>query len=70
MANAMWLNVFPCSKVESLAAPSSDHYPILLVRDPKGNVQRIQRQFKFENTWLVEPEFDLLDEIADIIKDK
>jgi hypothetical protein len=34
LVNNDWFNLFPTAILENLAAPSSDHYPILLNRSP------------------------------------
>ncbi|CAJ2647159.1 unnamed protein product [Trifolium pratense] len=56
LATENWHILFPNAIVENLPAPASDHYPILLVREPDSRLQRGQSRFKFENAWLVDPE--------------
>ena len=41
--------------MENLVAPTADHYPILLTREPVTRVWVPKRTFKFENAWCVEP---------------
>ncbi|PNX77146.1 endonuclease/exonuclease/phosphatase family protein, partial [Trifolium pratense] len=57
LANEAWSQLFPNVILENLAAPASDHYPILLVRQPESRGRGFQSRFKFENAWLVDPEF-------------
>ncbi|PNX96248.1 endonuclease/exonuclease/phosphatase family protein, partial [Trifolium pratense] len=58
LANGSWFQMFPYAKVENLVAPASDHYPILLDRDPAVRSCRPQRKFKFENAWCLESGLD------------
>ncbi|PNX81081.1 hypothetical protein L195_g037096, partial [Trifolium pratense] len=58
LANDAWFHKFPNAVLENLPAPASDHYPILLVREPESRTRRARSRFKFENAWLVEPEFN------------
>ncbi|CAJ2669983.1 unnamed protein product [Trifolium pratense] len=58
LANGSWFQMFPYAKVENLVAPASDHYPILLDRDPAIRSCRPQRKFKFENAWCLESGLD------------
>jgi len=55
LANASWFQLFPNAKVKNLVAPASDHYLILLTREPITRVWVPKRTFKFENAWCVEP---------------
>jgi len=55
LANGTWFQLFPNAKVENLVALASDHYPILLTREPVTRVWVPKRTFKFENAWCVEP---------------
>ncbi|CAJ2628079.1 unnamed protein product [Trifolium pratense] len=57
LANDAWFQKFPTAILENLPAPASDHYPILLVREPENRISRIRSRFKFENAWLVDPDF-------------
>jgi hypothetical protein len=57
LANEAWSNLFPNAILENLSAPASDHYPILLVRQPGSRGRGFQSKFKFENAWLVDPNF-------------
>jgi len=45
LANNLWFNLFPNASVETLVAPASDHYPILLQRTPKLRPHYHQRNF-------------------------
>ncbi|GAU38731.1 hypothetical protein TSUD_208420 [Trifolium subterraneum] len=58
MANDIWCNMFQYATVECLTTTASDHYPLLLECDPKPIQHRHLKQFKFENAWFAEPEFD------------
>ncbi|CAJ2655005.1 unnamed protein product [Trifolium pratense] len=58
LANEAWFQLFPNAKLENLVAPASDHYPILLDRDPIIRSCRARRKFKFENAWCIETELD------------
>jgi hypothetical protein len=58
LANDAWFQLFPHAKVDNLVAPASDHYPILLDRNPIVRYGRPHRKFKFENAWRLEAEFD------------
>jgi len=55
LANASWFQLFPNAKLENLVAPTSDHYLILLTREPATRVWVPKKTFKFENAWCVEP---------------
>nr|ABD33242.1 Hemopexin, related [Medicago truncatula] len=56
LANNSWLNLFPEATVETLVAPASDHYPILLNRTvPHPHLNK--RHFRYENAWHLEPGF-------------
>lgn len=59
LANKKWFDIFPNGRLECLATTSSDHYPLLLecIPEPKGRIR--YRNFHFENSWLIEPEFTL-----------
>ena len=58
LANSGWFNIFPDASLENLVAPASDHYPILLRRHLKVRPTYVQRRFRFENSWKLEPGFD------------
>jgi hypothetical protein len=58
MANDIWCNMFQYATVECLTTTASDHYPLLLECDPKPIQHRHLKQFKFENAWFAESEFD------------
>uniref|UniRef100_A0ACD5U719 Uncharacterized protein n=1 Tax=Avena sativa TaxID=4498 RepID=A0ACD5U719_AVESA len=57
LANAEWCDAYPVSNVYNmpLIHSFSDHAAILLSTD--GHVRRIKKQFKFENWWLKERDF-------------
>jgi len=63
LANNAWVELFPSAKLENLAAPASDHYPILLDHSPVIRPPRAQRSFRFENSGKLEPGFN------DMLKD-
>ncbi|MCI22415.1 endonuclease/exonuclease/phosphatase family protein, partial [Trifolium medium] len=57
MASTSWLHLFPHVRLSNLLASHSDHSPILLhckptIRSP------INRSFRFENSWLKEPDLE------------
>ncbi|GAU37567.1 hypothetical protein TSUD_154000 [Trifolium subterraneum] len=56
LATENWHLLFPNAILENLSAPASDHYPIMLVREPDSRCRRSHSIFKFENAWLVDPE--------------
>lgn len=45
LANAMWFDLFPNVVLENLVAPASDHYPIMLSRNPVPRPQFHKRNF-------------------------
>ncbi|WJX95853.1 hypothetical protein P8452_77122 [Trifolium repens] len=49
--------MFPNAIIENLPVPGSDHYPIMLIKEPGPRSGRSQTRFKFENAWLVDPVF-------------
>jgi len=57
LATDTWSNLFPNAILENLPAPSSDHCPIMLLCDPGIRGRRMQSRFKFENAWLLDPNF-------------
>lgn len=57
LANTGWFNIFPTTTLENLAAPSSDHYPILLNSCPVQRPYLHKRSFRYENAWYPEPGF-------------
>jgi hypothetical protein len=57
LASETWHNYFPHAVLENLPAPASDHYPILLIREPGPRNRHRQSRFKFENAWLADPDF-------------
>jgi len=63
LANEAWMQLFPHVRLENLAAPSSDHFPILLDKTPVVRPTRVKRTFKFENAWRIE------DGVNEVVKD-
>jgi exonuclease III len=57
LATDAWQNHFPGAVLENLPAPSSDHYPIMLLCEPCVRQTRNHSRFKFENAWLIDPDF-------------
>jgi hypothetical protein len=57
MANDSWFDKFQNAKLECLTTTSSDHYPLWLDCAPQPAPSCGLRRFRFENAWLVEPEF-------------
>jgi len=57
MTNDSWFDKFQNAKLECLTTTSSDHYPLWLDCAPQPSSSCGQRRFRFENAWLVEPEF-------------
>jgi len=57
MANNDWFNMFTATTLKCVTATASDHYPLKLECVPKLQFQRKKNQFRFENSWLVDPEF-------------
>ncbi|XP_045822393.1 uncharacterized protein LOC123915300 [Trifolium pratense] len=45
LANDAWFHKFPNAVLENLPAPASDHYPILLVREPEARTRRARSRF-------------------------
>jgi exonuclease III len=57
LANNLWFNMFPNAIVETLVAPVSDHYPILVNVAPITRSYVHKRHFRYENAWQLEPGF-------------
>lgn len=57
LANNAWFTLFPNANLENLVAPVSDHYPILLNRNPVPRPYLRHRNFRYENAWHIEPGF-------------
>ena len=57
LANNLWFNIFPNATIETLVAPASDHYPILVNVAPTPRLQVHKRHFRCENAWHLEPGF-------------
>ena len=57
LANDLWFNIFPNATVETLVAPTFDHYPILVNIAPTPRTQIHKRHFRYENVWHLEPGF-------------
>jgi hypothetical protein len=58
LANNDWFGLFQNAKLENLAAPASDHYPIFLECSPVVRPHPNRRNFRFENAWKFEPGFN------------
>ncbi|MCI17907.1 endonuclease/exonuclease/phosphatase family protein, partial [Trifolium medium] len=58
LSTEAWCQLFPNARLECLTATSSDHYPLWLACDPSSPTSISNKHFKFENAWLVEPEFE------------
>lgn len=59
MATTDWLNMHSNNSLKNLVAGYLDHTPILLETEVSSFIYR-RKQFRFENSWLVEPELELL----------
>ncbi|GAU38215.1 hypothetical protein TSUD_226360 [Trifolium subterraneum] len=57
MANTSWLQLFPQVRLTNLLASHSDHSPILLQCKPIIRTL-INHSFRFENSWLKEPDLE------------
>jgi len=57
LGNNLWFNMFPNAIVETLVAPASDHYPILVNVAPIPRPHVHKRHFRYENAWQLEPGF-------------
>jgi hypothetical protein len=57
LATDAWQRQFPDAVLENLPAPSSDHYPIMLLCEPGPRQKRNHSRFRFENALLFDPEF-------------
>jgi len=53
--NNLWFDMFPNAFVETLVAPASDHYPILVNVAPTPRPHVHKRFFRYENAWQLEP---------------
>jgi hypothetical protein len=62
MVTQAWYDIFPNCQLHNVIADRSDHYPILL-KLQEGSRRKIMREFKFENSWLLE------DDIEVVVKD-
>jgi len=51
LANSVCFHLFPAATLENLAAPSSDHYHILLNRSPLQRPHLHKHSFRYENAW-------------------
>ena len=64
MANEAWIGKFPLSRVVHLSTHASNHLPLLLqVQSFNHQRQRKEKNFKFEESWL------LLDDCEDTVKE-
>jgi len=57
LTNNLWFNMFPNATVETLVAPASDHYPILVNIAPIPRPHVPKGHFCYENVWQLEPGF-------------
>jgi hypothetical protein len=57
MANIEWCNLFTHAILECLTTTASDHYPLFLNWKQRGANNKPPKKFKFENSWLLEPNF-------------
>ncbi|PNX88188.1 hypothetical protein L195_g044290, partial [Trifolium pratense] len=57
MANIEWCNLFTHAALECLTTTASDHYPLHLSWVQRDTDNRSPKKFKFENSWLLEPNF-------------
>lgn len=57
LATDKWFDFFPTGRLECPTTTASGHYPLLLETVPKASSTNHNRQFRFENAWLIEPEF-------------
>ncbi|CAJ2632963.1 unnamed protein product [Trifolium pratense] len=57
MANIEWCNLFTHAALECLTTTASDHYPLHLSWVQRDTDNRPPKKFKFENSWLLEPNF-------------
>ena len=57
LGNNLWFDMFPNAIVETLVAPASDHYPILVNVAPTPRPHVHKRLFRYENAWQLEPGF-------------
>lgn len=59
MVSSAWMDLFPHSTLRNLMAASSDHSPILVATETHSYVFK-KRHFRFENSWLIEPELEMV----------
>jgi hypothetical protein len=57
LANNSWHSMFSTASWECLTTTASDHYPLRLSCVPNLQQHKHGKKFRFENSWLVEPEF-------------
>ncbi|CAJ2636477.1 unnamed protein product [Trifolium pratense] len=57
MANTEWCNLFTHAVLECLTTTASDHYPLHLSWVQRDTDNIPPKKFKFENSWLLEPNF-------------
>jgi hypothetical protein len=57
LATKTWFNIFPNAILENLPAPASDHYPIMLLKEPATSIRSDHSRFKFESAWLFDVDF-------------
>jgi hypothetical protein len=57
LINHDWENLFPLSSARKIPRVISDHNPIIM--DTKESVEVRSREFRFEKSWLLQPDFQL-----------
>ena len=57
LATDKWFDLFPIGRLRCLTTTTSNYYPLLVETMPKASMTNRNRQFCFENSWSIEPEF-------------
>jgi hypothetical protein len=57
LINHEWENIFPLSSARKIPRVMSDHNPIIM--DTKESVEVRSREFRFEKSWFLQPDFQL-----------
>jgi hypothetical protein len=57
LINHEWENIFPLTSARKIPRVMSDHNPIIM--DTKESVEVRSREFRFEKSWLLQPDFQL-----------
>jgi hypothetical protein len=57
LINHEWENLFPLSSARKIPRVMSDHNPIIM--DTKESVEVRSKEFRFEKSWLLQPDFQL-----------